>query len=369
LGAGFFYVRKAMSRFLLIDIGAGTMDLLFYEDTGDMVYKAVARSPVRHVAQRGAQVPGNLVVTGSEMGGGDISRLLCQRARQNEVVMSASAAATIHHNPERVRTAGITIAGKEKISELQADKTYHHLVLGDLDRDRIAHIFQGWGIPFACDIIGICAQDHGVPPAGVSHLDYRHTLFRDALSPKPFADKLLYASGDIPPSLNRLRCIAEDAARLPGSEIYVMDSGMAAILGATYDPLALTKEKLLVLDIATSHTVGAAVWKGELCGFFEYHTSDMTCERLETLLIDLADGNLNHRDILAEGGHGAYVRKAFGFQAAEIIVATGPKRRLAKDSRLPIHFGAPLGDNMMTGNVGLLAAIHKKKGLAVPRWV
>jgi len=358
-----------MSRYLLVDIGAGTMDLLFYDDASDTSYKAVASSPVKHLAQKTSRIPGDLVVTGNEMGGGAISKLLCQRARKSAVVMSASAAATIHHNPEKVRAAGITIAGQEKICGLQAEKAYHHLTLRDLDADRLKHIFSGWGIPFRFDIIGVCAQDHGVPPDGVSHLDYRHILLRDALSPTPFADALLYSQRDIPDSLNRLHCIAKDAARFPCTEIYVMDSGMAAILGATQDPLALAKERLLVLDIATSHTVGAAVWKGELCGFFEYHTRDITLERLESLVIDLAEGNLSHKDILAEGGHGAYVRKAFGFQAADIIIATGPKRRLLKDSRLPVHFGAPLGDNMMTGNVGLLAAIRKRKGLAAVEYL
>ena len=70
-----------------------------------------------------------------------------------------------------------------------------------------------------------------------------------------------------------------------------------------------------------------------------------------------------HEQVLAEGGHGAYVRKAFGFEAVELIVATGPKRRLVENSKLPIAFGAPLGDNMMTGTAGLLQAIKKRKGL------
>jgi hypothetical protein len=57
------------------------------------------------------------------------------------------------------------------------------------------------------------------------------------------------------------------------------------------------------------------------------------------------------------------MRKAFGFQAAEIILATGPKRSLVENSRLPIVFGAPFGDNMMTGTVGVLEAIRIRKGL------
>ena len=102
---------------------------------------------------------------------------------------------------------------------------------------------------------------------------------------------------------------------------------------------------------------------GEIAGFVEYHTRDLGLEKLESLLVDLAEGRLLHRQVLAEGGHGAYIRKACGFDAVELIVATGPKRRLVENSKLPITFGAPLGDNMMTGTAGLLEAIKRRKGL------
>ena len=142
-----------------------------------------------------------------------------------------------------------------------------------------------------------------------------------------------------------------------------MDSGMAAILGASTDPQAKLQERILVLDVATSHTVGAALEHGEMAGFFEYHTREITLERLEALLVDLAEGKLVHEKILEEGGHGAYTRKAFGFQSVEMILATGPKRRLVEKSRLPITLGAPLGDNMMTGTAGVLEAIRRRQGL------
>ncbi|MBU2538797.1 MAG: DUF1786 domain-containing protein, partial [Proteobacteria bacterium] len=107
----------------------------------------------------------------------------------------------------------------------------------------------------------------------------------------------------------------------------------------------------------------------EIAGFFEYHTHDITLERLEGLITDLADGNLQHEQILAEGGHGAYTRKSFGYDAVETIVATGPKRKLVESSRLPIVFGAPYGDNMMTGTVGLLEAIRRYHGLEPLRYL
>jgi uncharacterized protein (DUF1786 family) len=101
----------------------------------------------------------------------------------------------------------------------------------------------------------------------------------------------------------------------------------------------------------------------EIAGFFEYHTQDITLEKLEDLLRDLANGKLSHRQILAQGGHGAFLRRTLGFNTIETIIATGPKRKLAARSHLPIQFGAPWGDNMMTGTVGLLEALRRRKGL------
>jgi hypothetical protein len=52
-----------------------------------------------------------------------------------------------------------------------------------------------------------------------------------------------------------------------------------------------------------------------------------------------------------------------GFDRVALILATGPRRSLLRASRLPVVWGAPGGDNMMTGTVGLLEAIGRRKGL------
>ena len=352
-----------MSRFIILDIGAGTMDLLYYDTESDLHYKTVAKSPMLYVAEQAASLPGDLLIIGKEMGGGPISQVLRQRAQEGEVLMSTSSAATVHHDLDKVRSLGITILEDRDAEKVLDDSKYSVLTTGDLDTERLKHIVKGLGIPFSFDVVGICAQDHGTPPEGVSHLDYRHTIFKASLDDNPFPHALLYEGKDVPATLSRLTAIAESAAKLPAEEVYVMDSGMAAILGATMDHRAARKNKALILDVATSHTIGAAILDGEIAGFFEYHTRDITLDRLESLLAKLADGDLDHAQILKEGGHGAYIRKAFGFQAVQIILATGPKRRLVETSRLPIVFGAPLGDNMMTGTVGLLEAIRRCKGL------
>ena len=86
--------------------------------------------------------------------------------------------------------------------------------------------------------------------------------------------------------------------------------------------------------------------------------------QMDLALVDLANGDISHAGILAEGGHGAYTRRSFGFESTEIILATGPKRGLIGSSKLPMELGAPFGDNMMTGTVGVLEAIRRTKGLA-----
>jgi uncharacterized protein (DUF1786 family) len=351
-----------MSKFLILDIGAGTMDVLYYDSESETHYKAVSRSPVLYMAEKVADLPGDLLITGKEMGGGAISNVLKQRAQEDEVIMTASSAATINHDREKVRSFGIKVIEDEEAEGLRKKERYSHLDIGDLDVRRLKHIIEGMGVPFSFDIVGICAQDHGMPPAKMSHLDYRHNIFKAVLDEKPFPHALLYRGDEVPSFMNRLTSIAESAGMLPADEIYVMDSGMAAILGASMDPRALKKERILVLDIATSHTVGAAMDGREIAGFFEYHTRDISLDRLESLLIELADGKLEHKKIIEEGGHGAYIRKAFGFQAVEIILSTGPKRSMIERSSLPVILGAPFGDNMMTGTVGILEAILRRKG-------
>ncbi|MCD4717425.1 MAG: DUF1786 domain-containing protein [Desulfobacterales bacterium] len=352
-----------MSRYLLIDIGAGTMDVLYHDEESGIHYKAVVRSPVISLAEKIEAVKGKLLITGVEMGGGPISKVLSRRAREAEVIMSSSSAATIHHNLDRVRSLGIRVIEDHEVDDLLKKEEYGSLTIGDLEVDRLQNIVEGFGVPFDFDVVGICAQDHGVPPDGVSHLDFRHNIFSIGLDENPYPHNLLYKSNELPATFSRLTAISNSAMALPAKEIYIMDSGMAAILGASMDIRARSNEKMLLLDVATSHTLGAALDGDEIAAFFEYHTHDITLKRLESLLVELAEGKLKHEEILAEGGHGAYHRKALGFQNVELILATGPKRGLMKESRLPVVMGAPFGDNMMTGTVGILEAIRRRKGL------
>lgn len=353
-----------MARFLMLDIGAGTMDLLVYDTGTDMHYKAVVRSPVQSLSDALDRLEGRLLVTGVEMGGGPVSGVLTRKAAAGEVVMLRASAATLHHSEARVSAMGIRIVADAEAEALAQSGDYTVFDIADIEAERIEGIVHGLGVPFTFDAVAICAQDHGVPPDGVSHLDYRHQIFKAALDKTPFPHTLLYEAGAVPKPFNRLRSIAIRAQALPAGQVFVMDSGMAAILGASMDPRAIRRERFMILDMATSHTLGAALEQGEITGLFEYHTRDIDVERMEALIRGLAAGTLDHAQILQEGGHGAFMRKAAGPEAMDLIITTGPKRRLAAPSRLPLFWGAPLGDNMMTGTVGLLEALRRRLGLS-----
>jgi uncharacterized protein (DUF1786 family) len=351
-----------MSRILTIDVGAGTMDVLYFDTESELHYKAVVSSPVRTTAERILNARGKLLIVGGEMGGGAVSMALKQRATDDEVLISETAAMTLSHDLNKVRDMGLVVIPAEQARNLEADDNYTSIDLSDLELERIKSIVTGFGVAFDFDVVGICVQDHGVAPPNTSHLDYRHNHFRAILDAQPTPDALLYHADEVPEDMSRLRSVCNVAREFPSPSIYIMDSGMAAILGATLDPRVRNCTHSIVLDVATSHTVAASFIGDELCGFVEYHTKDIKLDRVDLLLQELANGELEHAQILAEGGHGAYTRRSPGFESVEIILATGPRRALIAGSSHDIVFGAPLGDNMMTGTLGLIEAISRREG-------
>ncbi|MGD8883152.1 MAG: DUF1786 family protein, partial [Desulfobacterales bacterium] len=149
-----------MSKFLMIDVGAGTMDILHYDTDTDLHYKAVVKSPVRYLPERVNRVVGNLLVVGNEMGGGPITQVLIDRANAAEVVMSVSAAATLNHDLDKIRSWGLKVIEDERAEDLRRSQNYTVITLGDLEPARLEQIVKSFGVPFEFDAVAICAQDH-----------------------------------------------------------------------------------------------------------------------------------------------------------------------------------------------------------------
>jgi uncharacterized protein (DUF1786 family) len=195
-----------VSGVLTIDVGAGTMDVLYFDVRRSEHFKAVARSPVASLAEQIEVSPGSLLILGTEMGGGPLSRALRKRARAGDVAISLSASRTVHHDPERVRSAGIRVLEDEAAEALAGEGSWSVIELGDLPIERLRQIVAGSAF-LAFDAIGICAQDHGVPAAGFparaspsSSPDHPR---RDALPPRLPASRRGGSSRDDPAALDR----------------------------------------------------------------------------------------------------------------------------------------------------------------------
>jgi len=356
---------RSMARFLAIDVGASTLDALFLDSQSGDQFKFVAKSPTRVLAERIMASQGNrILIAGHQMGGGPVTEAIRAKARQSRVMMTRSAAETIHHRKERIKNLGVVLISAKAAKQEAKKRNTSWFKAGDIVVEDIVTMLKSMGVDPRVDFFGICVQDHGTPKGNISSLDFRHRIFKGIIDKDPRPSAFLFEADRIPSSLRRMRAAAKDAEGIPSGEIYLMDTGMAAILGASSDPSARGKRSIMVLDIASSHTLGALLLDGEIGGFFEYHTSAITPEILRALIVDLAEGRLSHERIVAEGGHGAYTRKAPGFDGVEIILATGPKRRILKGVGVEgIVPGAPFGDNMMTGTAGLILAMAEREGV------
>jgi uncharacterized protein (DUF1786 family) len=134
-----------------------------------------------------------------------------------------------------------------------------------------------------------------------------------------------------------------------------MDSKFASVCGATCDRYVKKLEKFIVMDIGNGHTLAASFNKGKINGVFEHHTGRLTPEKIENLTRKLAEGTITHEEVHDDHGHGAWALEPIG--DFEVVVATGPRRKILEETNLNVHYAAPVGDVMMTGPAGLIKSI------------
>jgi uncharacterized protein (DUF1786 family) len=349
---------------LTIDIGAGTTDLLVYfPDTAEH-YKAVGVSPVKWIADFVGKEGGDLLITGTLMGGGAVSKALINHARTHRVYMTTEAAGTIHPDLGEVRRRGITVISEGEVPPIAGVTT--QLTIGDVCPETIRSLLECLKIGWRFSYVGGAVQDHGACPEGIDPLDFRHQTFKTLLERDPCPEEFLFSWDEIPAPLSRMKATGKRLCELPQQEVFMIDTGVAAILGASLDPRIRECRHSIVVDVGNSHTLGAVVSSGHIGGFFEYHTDSLAPRRLGELLVHLGDGKLDHREVVSQGGHGAYIGSCPGFHRIEKIVITGPRRGpFLRELESEVIEGAPLGDNMMTGTAGILEAINRKRGLGI----
>ena len=136
-----------------------------------------------------------------------------------------------------------------------------------------------------------------------------------------------------------------------------MDTSLSAVFGCLEDKRVNYSDTVLAVNLGNGHTVAAVMEDMRILGFFEHHTGRLSQEKLENLLEKLVEGNLTHKEVFDDGGHGVVLlREMPGLKELDHIISTGPRRALLEDSELDVIQASPGGDVMMTGTIGILSA-------------
>lgn len=347
-------------RILAIDVGAGTQDILLWEDERSVEnnvklvlpsWTTVLARRVKRATREGRPI----FLTGNLMGGGPIVSAMKRHLRAGHPVYATPRAAlTVRDNLDQVRERGYTILEKgEKPPEAPDPLTLH---TRDVDLDVLANALAPFGIAIP-ETVAVAVQDHGECLEG-SNRRFRFQLWREFVAGGGRMLDLAYR--EPPACYTRMLAVQRDA---PGA--ILMDTGPAALWGILEDERAAAhqEEGFILVNVGNQHTLGVLLRGERMLGLFEHHTVLMTPEKLRGLVDGLRAGTLTDDEVYADHGHGAYVHPDYapgdGF---DFVAVTGPQRHLAE--KLGYYHAAPYGDMMLTGCFGLVSATRRRLNVA-----
>jgi len=352
-------------KILAIDIGAGTEDILLYDDEKRNIencIKMVLPSPsqVFAVKVRTATREGtDLFIKGDTIGGGALSHALKQHIEAgHRVCMTENAAYTVRNNLDQVKEIGIEIVQDSGPENFEGET----IVLEEVNIEKLHGLLKFFGEPFSdIDFVAIAVQDHGVFPKEMSNRRFRINKMRELLQKNPKPEAFAFTENKIPPYYSRMKSAVHASKRqLPNARVLVMDTSPDAILGCLMDPVVENADPILAVNVGNGHTMAAIISRGEIIAVMEHHTRLLNPQKMERLLRDFADGKLSNEEVFEDNGHGMfYLSKPPKFSNIKKVVVTGPNRNILAKTDLPVHFATPAGDVMMTGPIGLIEATKR----------
>jgi uncharacterized protein (DUF1786 family) len=349
-------------QILTIDIGTGTQDILLFdsERTPENCLKLVMPSPTLLLGERirratAARQP--LLITGVIMGGGPCSWAVEAHRRAGlSVVATADAARTFNDDLDAVQQElGVEIIADDDGERLAARREFAHVEFRDFDFAPLRSAFAAFGLDLRPDALALAVFDHGAAPPGVSDRQFRMDYLADRLRQNRCLSTFAAFSDQVPVIMTRLRALANTAVAQTGLPVMVMDTAPAAVLGALDDPEVAARPDALIVNAGNFHTLAFQYRGGAFVRLFEHHTGLLDAAKLAGWLGALAAGTISHQAVFADHGHGALCLDAAPVPL-EFVAATGPRRVLAGQTGLPIHFAVPHGDQMLAGCFGLLRA-------------
>jgi len=354
-------------KVLAIDIGAGTSDILLYDDSKRSIencIKMVLPSPCLIYAEKVAtatQKRVDLFLRGDTIGGGPLSHTLKRHIETgHKVYATETAAYTLRNSLEQVKTMGIRIVDESGPEDFKGET----LILEEVNINQLRPLLSFFGEPLTdVDYVAVAVQDHGVFPEGTSNRQSRINKMKGLLEKNPKPEAFAFMEDEVPSFYPRMRsAVAASKRQLPSAKVLVMDTAPDAIFGCLLDPAVEGADPILAVNVGNGHTMAAIISGGEVIALLEHHTCLLREPgRMGRLLRDFADGRLSGEQVFEEEGHGMfYLKEPPGFLALEKVVVTGPNRNILSEADFAVHFATPAGDVMMTGPVGLVEAVKRK---------
>ena len=351
-------------QILTVDIGTGTQDIFLYDSRLDLEngFKLVLPSPtmiVHHRLREASRQRQVVLLTGVMMGGGPSQWAAEEHARLGlPIYATPDAARSFNDELEAVIAMGVTIVSEDEASHLPDSVV--RVVMGDFNFPAIARALGEFGVSLenlAATAVGVF--DHGNAPPDYSDRQFRFDYLDERIRQENRLSAFAYRAEQVPASMTRMQAVV-NSARVVNTPLVVMDTGPAAVLGATFDPKVALARRVLIANVGNFHTLAFRLGSGGVEGVFEHHTGLLDLPKLEALLNSLANGSLKHKDVYGDHGHGAlvYDPTPLPLDTGDFGVAvTGPRRNMLRKSTLRPHFAVPFGDMMISGCFGLLVAL------------
>jgi uncharacterized protein (DUF1786 family) len=346
---------KTLHKILALDIGAGTQDILLYDATltPENCISLILPTPTKYFAQVIKKCDQDLSIDGDPIGGGELPSLLVKHLERGyRVIMTEEAAYTVRNNLKEVENYGIEIA-----SDGAADFKGFTLRFLEINLMVLKDFLAHFGEDVDVDLIAIAVQDHGMPPEGTSNREFRFKIIEERLKQENSPEQFVYTSNEIPSSFRRMKAAVRSAKTQYDCEVVAMDTSFAAILGCMEE-----SPSALFVNVGNSHTLAALIRAGRIEGLLEHHTSCLTTEKLDNLLVRFLKDEVSSREVLEDGGHGAVLLSSCGMEGNEEIIVTGPRRGMLEKSGLKVRFAAPHGNMMLTGPFGLVKGAYLRYG-------
>lgn len=354
-------------KILAIDIGAGTQDLILYDDRKISVENCVkmvlpcASQVFAAKVREKTRLHKDIFVKGEIIGGGAfVMALKNQLEMGHRVVMTEKSAYTVRNNLDEVRKLGIeTVTGVIRPNNFKGET----ITLEEVNFYKLQEFLLEFDETFFdIDVVAVAVQDHGVSVKGLSNRRFRIQKMKNLLNENPNPETLAFPEEKIPPCFLRMKSMALTSRKqLLKAKILLMDTAPAAILGCLKDPFVAKADPILAINLGNGHTMAAIISKGRIVGIMEHHTQLLNPQKIEWLLPAFADGKLSNEKVFREGGHGLFfLTETPSFSKIEVVAATGPNRGILAKTRLSVHYAAPGGDVMMTGPMGLIEATKRK---------